>query len=99
MAIAAGKIKIADTNNDPAIGMITEIATPTSTLKQTDIKRTGNPVVYAVSSSNVKTYIGLRKTKYITTVSTHNTAKISTCCELMVTIDPNKNWSILILVP
>lgn len=74
MAIAAGRIIIADTSKAPAIGMITAIVTPVITLKRIDINRAGKPAVKAVSSSKVNTYIGLRKTKNNTTTIINNAA-------------------------
>ena len=61
----AGSTMTADTRSEPAIGIITAITTPVIIVKRFVIKRTGNPAVIAVSSSNDNTYSGLRKLRII----------------------------------
>ena len=55
MAVADGITIKAETNKDPTIGIITEIATPVMIEKPIDIHLTGSPAVWAVASSKVKT--------------------------------------------
>ena len=94
-AIDAGSTITADTRRDPAIGIITAITTPVIIVKRFVIKRTGNPAVIAVSSSNDNTYSGLRKITYNPTTTTASRIIIHICSFVIVTIEPNKNWSTL----
>ena len=94
-AIDAGSTITADTRSEPAIGIITAITTPVIIVNRFVIKRTGNPAVIAVSSSNDNTYSGLRKITYNATTTTASRIIIIICCCVIVTIEPNKNWSTL----
>ena len=95
IAIAAGKTKIAETSNDPVIGMIKLIATPVIIEINNEIPRTGSPAVAAVCSSNKSTYNGRRKIMYKATTRAVKMNKVQICCSSIVTIDPNRNCSIL----
>ncbi len=88
--IAAGNTMIAEINSAPAIGIITAIATPVITLNIMDIQWTGNPSTWAVSSSNVRTYIGRLNKKNNIPITTNSIPKKMTCSHVMVTIEPNK---------
>src|SRR5699024_5256697 len=77
----------------------TAIVIPVITLKAIDINWTGKPAVYAVSSSNVKTYIGRLKRTYNTKTPIVIKSKNKTCSKEIVTIEPNKKLFKLIELP
>ena len=93
IAILAGKTIIVDTRRAPAAGIVKAIAIPVTILNNNDIKRTGKPSTKAVSSSNVRTYIGLMNNRVKIKTITAMTNKAMTCPMLIVTIEPNKYCS------
>ena len=98
--IAAGNTMIAEINKAPAIGIIIAIATPVTTLKIIDIIRTGRPSTAAMSSSKVNTYIGRLNSRNKIPTKTKRIPKKITCCQVIVTIEPNRyDWMLTAELP